>query len=60
MCGGCGCGPYQNEDGCEGHGHERHRRFLTNAEKSEQLKSYAEELRKELAAVEERINELKS
>ena len=60
MCRECGCGPYQNEDGCEGHGHERRRRFLTKAEKAEKLKSYAEGLKKELAAVEERINEMKS
>jgi prefoldin subunit 5 len=33
---------------------------LTKAEKVERLKSYAEELRKELSAVEEHINELQS
>jgi len=43
--------------GC-GHGHGR--RFLTKEEQAEKLKNYAEELRKELAAVEERIKELKS
>jgi hypothetical protein len=45
-----------------GHGH-RHgfgRRFFTKAEKVEKLKSYAEELRKELKAVEEHIKELQS
>ncbi|UCG45458.1 MAG: DUF5320 domain-containing protein [Candidatus Bathyarchaeota archaeon] len=63
-----------NECGCEsphhewkhghrhGHGH-RHayrRRFFTKAEKVEKLKSYAEELKKELKAVEEHIKELQS
>jgi hypothetical protein len=43
------------------HGHEQgyRRRFLTKAEKTERLKKYAEELRKELTAVEEHIKELK-
>jgi hypothetical protein len=36
-----------------------HRRFLTKAEKVENLKSYAEELKKEIAAVEEHLKELK-
>jgi len=53
-CCNCGCG------GREGHERGHGRRFLTKAEKVEQLKSYAEELRKELAAVEENIKELKS
>ncbi len=53
-CCNCGCG------GREGHERAHGRRFLTKAEKVEQLKSYAEELRKELAAVEENIKELKS
>ena len=56
---GCGCGPRHHGEGHE-EGHERGRRFLTKAEKAEKLKSYAEELRKELAAVEEHIKELKS
>ena len=56
---GCGCGPRHHVEGHE-EGHERGRRFLTKAEKAEKLKSYAEELRKELAAVEEHIKELKS
>ena len=56
---GCGCGPRHHVEGHE-EGHERGRRFLTKAEKVEKLKSYAEELRKELAAVEEHIKELKS
>jgi hypothetical protein len=51
MCRECGCGPYHQE--------ERHgRRFLTKAERIEKLKSYAEELKKELTAVEEHIKEL--
>jgi hypothetical protein len=52
--------------GCEhGEGHPHHswkhdhgRRFFTRAEKIEKLKNYAEELRKELAGVEEHIKEL--
>jgi len=59
MCCHCGCGPRHQGEGHE-EGHERGRRFLTKAEKAEKLKSYAEELRKELAAVEEHIKELKS
>ena len=41
-----------------GNGHRR--RFFTKAEKAEKLKSYAEELRKELTAVEEHIKGLQS
>lgn len=48
---GCGCGADNHE---EGHG----RQFLTKAEKSEKLKNYAEELKKELQAVQEHIKEL--
>jgi len=55
MCRECGCGPYR-----EWHGYPRGRRFLTKEEKIERLESYAEELKKELAAVEERVKELKS
>jgi len=44
----------------EWHGHHRGRHFLTKEEKIERLESYAEELKKELAAVQERIKELKS
>ena len=57
MCLECGCGvpPHMYR-----HRHPRHRRFLTKEERAERLESYAEELRKELAAVEERIKELKS
>ena len=42
--------------GCGMHGHEHgyRRRFLTKAEKTEKLKNCAEELKKELKAVEER------
>jgi len=63
MCKECGC---ECDCGCgsrhhgEGHGHMRRRRFLTKAEKIERLQNYAEELKKELAAVQERIKELKS
>jgi len=58
---GCGCGSQHHGEGREeGHGHGHDRRFLTKAEKAEKLRSYAEELRKELAAVEEHIKELKS
>ncbi len=53
MCRECGCEPHRHE---EGHGHGR--RFLTKAERVEKLKSYAEELKKELSAVEEHIKEL--
>jgi len=44
----------------EWQGHPYERRFLTKEEKIERLESYVEELKKELAAVEERIKELKS
>ncbi len=43
-----------------GHEHGYKRRFLTNAEKTEKLKNCAEELKKELEAVEERIKEMQS
>lgn len=36
------------------------RRFLTKAEKTENLEKYLKELRKEQAAVEEHIKEIKS
>ena len=49
----CGCGMH-------GHEHGYRRRFLTKAEKTEKLKNYSEELKKELIAVEEKIKELKS
>jgi len=50
---GCGCGMH-------GHGHGYRRHFLTKAEKIEKLKNYAEELKKELKAVEEKIKEMQS
>jgi len=57
MCRECGCGPPYH---LEPHRHPYGRHFLTKEEKIEQLESYAEELKKELAAVQERIKELKS
>jgi len=62
----CGCGMHHGEHesrcGCGMHGHEHgyRRRFLTKAEKSEKLKKYAEDLKKELKAVEEKIKELQT
>jgi len=53
MCTECGCGSHHHK---EEHGYGR--RFLTKAERVEKLRSYAEELKKELAAVEEHIKEL--
>lgn len=62
MCKECGCGCHcgcgSHHHGKE-HGHMRRRRFLTKAEKIERLQNYAEELKKELVAVQERIKELK-
>ena len=53
MCIECCCGPpYRGRE----HGYGK--RFLTKAEKTEKLKNYAEELKKELTAVEEHIKEL--
>jgi cytochrome c553 len=51
----CDCGSCHGE---EGHEPRPARRFLTKAEKAEMLKNYAEQLRKEVAAVEEHIKEL--
>ena len=62
----CGCGGHhrRHEDhcGCGMHGEEHgyRRRFLTKAEKMGKLKSYAEELKNELKAVEEKIKEMQS
>jgi glutamate synthase domain-containing protein 2 len=62
----CGCimhhGGHEDYCGCGMHGHEQgyRRRFFTKAEKTEKLKNYAEELRKELKAVEEKIKEMQS
>jgi len=55
MCGECGC---ESSMWCHGQLHGRH--FLTKEEKIKQLENYAEELKKEIAAVNERIKELKS
>jgi hypothetical protein len=56
-----------NECGCESGGcgmkcplQGYRRRFFTKAEKIEKLKNYAEELKKELKAVEEKIKEVQS
>ena len=62
----CGCGMHhhRHEDPCEcgmhGDGHGYRRRFFTRVEKVEKLKSYAEELKNELEAVEEKIKEMQS
>ena len=62
----CGCGMHHGRHdsycGCGMHGHEQgyRRRFLTKAERIEKLKDYAEELKKELKAVEEKIKEMQS
>ncbi len=55
MCRECGCEPAMD---CHVHSSGRH--FLTKAEKIEHLEGYAEQLKKEIAAVDERIKELKS
>jgi len=57
MCREWCCGPFYP---MEPHRHPYGRRFLTKDEKIERLECYAEELKKELAAVQERIKELKS
>ncbi|MCW4034406.1 MAG: hypothetical protein NWF03_03495 [Candidatus Bathyarchaeota archaeon] len=55
MTGDCCCGGGD----CHTHGHNHGpRRVLTKEEKIAKLKNYAEELKKELAAVEEHIEEL--
>lgn len=62
----CGCGGHhqRHEDSCgcgmHGHGHEHRRRFFSKAEKIEKLKNYADELKKELKAVEEEIKEMQA
>jgi glutamate synthase domain-containing protein 2 len=62
----CGCvmhhGRHEGYCGCGMHGHEQgyRRRFFTKDEKMEKLKNYAEELKKELKAVEEKIKEMQS
>jgi len=52
MCQCCGCG---------GHHHLRYRgrQFFTREERTKDLDEYVADLRKELAAVEEQIKELK-
>jgi len=50
MCGDCCCGP-----DCHDHGP---RKVLTKSEKIEKLTKYAGELKKELTAVEEHLQEL--
>jgi hypothetical protein len=52
MCIECCC------SGSAFQGRRHSKRFLTKAEKTEKLKNYAEDLKKELAAVEENIREL--
>jgi FtsZ-binding cell division protein ZapB len=42
------------------HGHGFARRFMTKAEKIEKLESYIEQLKNELAGVQERLRELKA
>lgn len=55
MCGnGCCMMPMGNE---QSHGHSR--RFFTKEEKIKQLEKYVGELKNEIKAVEEIINELK-
>jgi hypothetical protein len=53
-------GNHHDHPGCcmpeQEHGYRR--RFLTKAEKIEKLQNYAEELKKELKAVEEKIQEM--
>ncbi len=53
MCKECSCGPHHLVEG-----RVIRRRFLTKTEKTEKLKGYSEELKRELVAVEERIKEL--
>ena len=55
MCGEYGC---ETPMCCHGQLHGRH--FLTKEEKIKQLENYVEELKKEIAAVNEHIEELKS
>ena len=62
----CGCGMHYGRHegycgrGMHGHEHGCRRRFLTKAEKTEKLKNYADELKNELKAVEEKIKEMQS
>jgi hypothetical protein len=45
---------------CKGPAHHTRRQFITKAEKIEQLNAYAEQLRKELEGVTEKIKELQA
>jgi hypothetical protein len=54
-----GYGGFCCSGGHHGHNHFS-RRFLTKAEKIERLENYTQELKNELAAVQERIKELKT
>ena len=45
---------------CNGPAHHTHRRFITKAEKLERLNEYAEQLKKELEGVTEKIKELQA
>ena len=62
----CGCGMHHGRHdyywGGRMHEHAQgyRRRFFTKAEKTEKLKNYAEELKKELKAVEEKLKEMQS
>lgn len=57
----CTCDPAHPKKGrMREHRCGYHRRFLTKAEKIENLEKYAEELEKEQTAIEEHLNELKS
>ena len=56
MCGGCRCGIGIGRYRC---GISYMRRPPTREEVARELEGYAEELRRELAAVEERIRELR-
>ncbi len=47
------------ECNCKGPAHGMRRHFITKAEKMERLKEYAEQLKKELQGVEEKIRELR-
>jgi hypothetical protein len=49
----CCCGGEHHHDGCRGG------RFFTREERVKDLEEYADEVKKELAAVEEQIKELK-
>ncbi len=45
---------------CKGPAHHMRRHFVTKAEKMERLKEYAEQLKKELQGIEEKIQELEA